>query len=416
MNERELRERFREEFDAEQPPPGAYQAAVDDAVGRQGGRLPRWAAPAAALLAVAMVAALLPGQRAPRTQPATFSVTRAGPTPGELTARAGPTPTALPAGLVGTPAAAHRESPSVHVAALDSRTAMASAGDMIERTTDGGQHWTVLFPGVAAHNGTVRDLEWVTATVAFAASSYGLLRLDTEPAGWSLVNRRDDLQRLDFLTPLEGYVIAGDRVLRTADGGGTFAGLDVGLDVVSWIQWVTFNQGWAAGPRGVVATSDGGHSWRRQLDFIDPPSTAGAPGAAVAPAWTQVGIRDDLTGFAYHRDGGTGLLFHTRDGGSKWTPAPRQLEGTTSDLVVTGRTSAELVQAKAPGRSQLCGTEDAGASWHCSDLPLGGDPGQLAVRGRTQWLALQDSGAVFATSSDGRTWAARRRPLDAPSD
>jgi photosystem II stability/assembly factor-like uncharacterized protein len=290
------------------------------------------------------------------------------------------------------------------VAALDSRTALASAGDTIEETTDGGEHWSVLFPGVEGHSGTIRDLEWVTATVAFAASSYGLLRLQARPAGWSRVNDRSDLKRLDFLTPLEGYVIAGDRVLRTADGGTTFAGVEVGLEAVSWIQWVDSSHAWAAGPRGVVATSDGGHSWARQLDFPQ------MPGAG----WTQVGIRDDLTGFAYHRAGESGVLYHTSDGGRKWTPAPARLEGPTSDLVVTGPASALVLQGTEGAGAELCATDDAGGHWRCSDLPLRGGPGQLAVRGKTRWLALQDGGAVFAASQDGHTWGpAQRRTLDA---
>ena len=56
------------------------------------------------------------------------------------------------------------------MAARTAREALVSAGDVIERTTDGGASWTVLFAGMNGHRGTVRDLEWVTGTVAYAAT------------------------------------------------------------------------------------------------------------------------------------------------------------------------------------------------------------------------------------------------------
>jgi photosystem II stability/assembly factor-like uncharacterized protein len=388
-DDRGLRDAFRREFDDEKPRPGAYPAALQAAFERKRGHggVPRWAVPTA-LLAVAMLTALALVQRAPRAQP--FSTTtpqRSGEAAPELVPAAAPV---------------DREPAAVHVAALDSRVALVSAGDVIEQTTDGGVTWTVLFPGEREHRGTVRDLEWVTASVAFAATSYGLIRIDSRAGRWTLVNSRQDLRRLDFLTLLEGYAIVADRIVRTVDGGDTFADMDVGLEAVSWIQWVTAEHAWAAGPSGVVATSDGGHTWSRQLDFYDPPHLS---------AWTQVGFRDPLHGFAYHRAGAAGRLLYTANGGESWTAAVVPAAAETSDLVVTGLRSAELVASPAEGPSQLCATSDTGATWSCTALPLGGVAGEESVKGRTHWLALHDSGAVFGISQDGSTWSAHRRPF-----
>ena len=252
MDERELREAFRREFDGERPRRDAYPAALRVAFQREPSRAgaPRWVMPTAALVALAMVTGLALVQRTPRAQP----LSAVNPQrPAEAT------PEVLPAG-----APLQREPADVHVAALDSRVALVSAGDVIEQTTDGGATWTVLFPGQREHLGTVRDLEWVTASVAFAATSYGLVRIDSRAGRWALVNGRQDLRRLDFLTLLEGYAVVADRLVRTADGGRTFADVDVGLAAVSWIQWVTVDHAWAAGPSGVVGTSDGGHTWSRR--------------------------------------------------------------------------------------------------------------------------------------------------------
>jgi len=54
-------------------------------------------------------------------------------------------------------------------------------------------------------------------------------------------------------------------------------------------------------------------------------------------------------------------------------------------------------------------------SWRCSNLPLPGDPGQMVAKGPARWLALRDSGAVFAVSQNGETWSTRRRAFLAPA-
>ncbi|MDQ6920198.1 MAG: YCF48-related protein [Candidatus Dormibacteraeota bacterium] len=396
MDDRDLREEFREEFERDRPPPDAYDSAVDRAFQRGSGRMPGWASPVAVILAVTMATTLALGAhaRVAGQQPvAAQKLARV-----QSDAKQGPARVSVPA-----------ETPDVHVAARTAREALVSSGDVIERTQDGGESWSVVFAGMNGHQGTVRDLEWVTGTVAFAATSYGLLRLDTRPPGFSLVNQRDDVRRIDFVTPLVGYAIADDRVIRTADGGRTFADINVGLTIVSWIQWVSAGHAWAAGPRGVVATSDGGRTWAQQLVFNDSPDS----GSSVP--WTQVGFTDELNGFAYHRAGDVNTLLHTSDGGGNWEPAPRLPAGVTSDLVVTGPQSAELVQPSAPGRPSLCATADSGMTWRCSDLPLPGDPGQMVAKGAARWLALMDSGAVFAVSQNGETWSTRRRPFQAPA-
>jgi photosystem II stability/assembly factor-like uncharacterized protein len=400
VDDRDLRDEFREEFDHERPPPDGYRSAVNRAFQREPGRLAGWAAPVAVFLAVTMVTTLALGSRARAVQQ---------PRPAPTSKPVG-VQTALKQSLPLAPGVV--ASPDVHVAARSGREGLMSAGDVIEQTEDGGQSWTVLFAGANGHRGTVRDLEWVTGTIAFAATTYGLLRLNTQAPSFSVVNQRTDVRRIDFITPLVGYAVADDRVIRTADGGRSFTDLDVGLTLVSWIQWVTAGRAWAAGPRGVVATIDGGRTWAQQLEFKDPAEDS--DGADSLP-WTQVGFADELNGFAYHRAGNVNTLMHTSDGGSTWEPAPRLPTGTTSNLVVTGPQSAELVQPSAPGRPSLCATSDAGMSWHCSELPMPGNPGQMVAQGAARWLALLDSGAVFAVSQNGDTWSTRRRPFQGPA-
>jgi photosystem II stability/assembly factor-like uncharacterized protein len=396
MDDRDLKERLREEFDSESPGHDAYRQALDHVFDHQSSRPPGWTAPVAAVVAVAIVTSLALGQHVSSARSVHPVAARSGQAAGQTVYKA------VPGILSPAP-----ETPAVHVAARSPREALASAGDVIERTEDGGASWAVLFTGMEGHRGTVRDLEWVTGSVAFAATTYGLIRLDIRPPRHSLVNQRQDIQRLDFVSPLEGYAIAGDRVIKTADGGQTFSDLEVGLTLVSWIQWVSVSRAWAAGPRGVVTTADGGRTWSAQLQFEDPPeSSSSVP-------WTQVGFTDPLNGFAYHHAGDANTVLHTANGGHSWEPAARLPTGSTSDLVVTGPASAEVIEPTSSGKPSLCATSDAGMTWRCSRLPLPGSPGQMVARGAVRWLALVDSGAVFAVSRDLKNWTTQRRPLAA---
>jgi hypothetical protein len=42
---------------------------------------------------------------------------------------------------------------------------------------------------------------------------------------------------------------------------------------------------------------------------------------------------------------------------------------------------------------------------------MSGAPGQLVARGAARWLALTDSGAVFAVSQDLKSWTTKHRSL-----
>lgn len=354
----------------------------------------------------------------------------------------GPAATSTPA---ATPTPADSPVPWIRgnaVAVLTTQIALVSAGDRILRTLDGGGTWSVVRDGPIASEDYIRDLQWV-GDLAFAASTHGLLRSGPSGSGWQQVSTRSDLYRLDFLTQTLGYSIAdpqalgdGAVLMRTLDGGHSFEPVDAGLPTVQWVQFVSNQLGWVAGPRGIAVTRDGGLHWTRQVTFapglFEPP-----PGYPVA--WTaQVGFRDSLHGFAYYRTRSTlmnqsgGVVYYTADGGSTWqgkactcgyiSIAPEVLMGAKrglpdggieSGLDVTGSASASIVVAGGVGsHTDICTTFSSGASWTCSALPfVKFSSGRLASLGPTRWLVLKlydRLEVVIATSGDdGASWTVR---------
>src|SRR5215813_5398080 len=302
------------------------------------------------------------------------------------------------------------EPPTPRVAVLSDQVALVSVGDSILRASDTGRTWLTVYPGRQDHAGNVRDLEWVTRDVAFATSNYGLLRSDDGGGSWRLVNARPDLWRLDFVSSGEGYVVAGTdtqgsdwHLLRTNDGGATFTAYSVRLEPVTWVQWVSDTHAWAAGPEGVVATTDGGEHWQAQLAFGKGPFSD-----------AQVGFVDAGHGFAYIR-GTTSqpgpMLYQTSDGGRHWRglAGPDMPPGLRDDqLVVTGPSSLEMVTQSAADRVVRCTLSDAGTGWSCVPVGLTAQLGaREAARGPIRLLAaLRGDQVVIAASTDGgTTWS-----------
>jgi len=173
--------------------------------------------------------------------------------------------------------------------------------------------------------------------------------------------------------------------------------------------------GWAAGD-GILATTDGGRTWRRQssaatitqLDAVD-----------AAHAWA--------VGQAGSGAGAQPFLLRATDGGQHWRPAGEPLFaiGTgralmhplssvrfLSPLRGVGVTDLHATVGSDPYQEgRLVATMDGGETWHpvptpdpvssaCFDSPIDG------------WAAVAQAGAVLHTTDGGRSW--RRVLPDGP--
>ena len=400
MDERELRQLFRETFDRVTTTSDPFRLLRESADPAPLRRILVLAG-GTCFAAVVAAGAVLFGQ-ALASQPVHPAV--AEPTAGAAVSVATPAGISLRAHVAS-------EYPTPRVAAVNSELALVSVGDSILRSTDAGRTWQTTYAGRSDHAGNVRDLEWVTRSIAFAATNYGLLRSDDAGDRWRLVNARSDLRRLDFVSGGVGYAVAGTdakgsdwHLLRTADGGAGFAPYVVGLSPVTWIQWVSQTSAWAAGPGGIAVTSDAGEHWQTQLilregQFMD----------------AQVGLVDEDNGFAYFRAASTGspaAVYQTSDGGLHWRSlgAPETVPGFQDDeLVVTGSSTAEIVtQSAASDGMARCTSPDPGARWKCIPVALGAQAGAREVaKGPVRVLtALNGDRVLIATSGDGgATWS-----------
>jgi len=421
FDEVELRGAFRATFDRAQPRSDAADRAFEAvaAAGAREGMLGRRLMGAVAVALAILLIVVLQIQRGALTVPR--PTTPAGQVPTAPVA-----PRATPSTAAGGPV--NRPYPEM-VVADGGQVALAgwSRTGQVALSQDGGATWTKTRPAAGTEL-SILDLQWVDDDTAYVSTTDGLYRFQRSTGGWAKLSSRSDLVRIDMRGPLTGFAVTGaGQVLETADGGQTMATRSVGISPVTWIQWVSASNLWAAGPQGVVASADGGATWSRQLTF---PTDArnGAIGTA------QVGFRDESNGFALFDVAGAAAgsrvyaVYHTSDGGATWTAEscscgpvavpdwlarnarPGLPAAPHGALLVTGATQAMLVtNDTAAGITSLCATDDSGGTWTCRPVPFALTSGALVVRGRTLMLAATAaSGPLLSVSMDGGdTWTTR---------
>jgi hypothetical protein len=312
---------------------------------------------------------------------------------------------------------------------------------VIERTADGGLHWSRGYSG----RGTIWSLRWLDPGHVFAATDEGLLSSVDGGSTWTHGIARDPLIELHMLTATSGFAvggtvatgsgwlplnegIAGEQLLRTLDAGDSWSAVDTGFRTVQSVFFVTAQRGWVAGPEGISTTGDGGRTWNLQFQV---PNHAYARDGT--PTWSaQLTFVDDQHGFTLYRTGDTSLsksgkdLYYTEDGGTHWTlqsattrrpwgPNASENNGGGADgpLIMTGPNTAMWLSAAiaSPG-TFLVTTGDRGRSWTSRSVPFNGSGvGQFAVRGDMTWAALSNGilsastqRAVLRSSDGGVTW------------
>jgi hypothetical protein len=170
--------------------------------------------------------------------------------------------------------------------------------DMILATADGGQHWTVQRSGQLNLN----SVDFISNRVGWAVGTGTLLATSDGGAHWSaLPEPCPPIRSVHFISPESGFAVAGGRTV-----GGSWPGTPETAGVV-------------------LATSDGGRSWREL------PTPADAQ---------TVCFSDPQAGWL----GADGRLYRTSDGGRSWAPVTAGVQSQ-----VAGYPATMIVQCAGPG-------------------------------------------------------------------
>jgi photosystem II stability/assembly factor-like uncharacterized protein len=262
----------------------------------------------------------------------------------------------------------------VDVAFPDARTGwlVTDAGGALV-TVDGGAAWKVVdksklqLKAVAAVDASTA---WVVATAGSAGDPGNGVLLRTSDGGTTWERTAFGgamLADVAFADARDGVLIALDRIWTTRDGGRSWKlRRSLGMTVLTSVCAGDSRHAWVAGwdtqdglPL-VLATGNGGSSWRRLRIDVPAPS----PGALQAGQIVAAGA------------------------------------GTASDAGVAGQTSLWLTCAAG-----VLASRDGGETWELQPVPAG-VPQAIAAADPQHVLATTASQPVLATSDGGTTWLA----------
>jgi photosystem II stability/assembly factor-like uncharacterized protein len=238
----------------------------------------------------------------------------------------------------------------------------SDAGTLL--TSDGGRHWQALTlpDGVRAPHPAFSDARhgWV-----WDPSQAGLLATTDGGVHWrrlpstGLPDAPAPTHLLGFRDPRHGWLAAGAMLYGTADGGGSWAALQLPVPAADQAdlgplsvapdgrgQLLVSGQGtvW------VAATADGGATWTtaRPLPPLASNLTASRVDGAVSWAWSA------------------SQLQVTRDAGGHWTPVALPAWNLMRVQALDARTAwvaADVIDALGSPRWTLFSTADSGLTW-----------------------------------------------------
>jgi photosystem II stability/assembly factor-like uncharacterized protein len=231
------------------------------------------------------------------------------------------------------------------------------------------------------------------------------LVLRTEDGGQSWtrqqVETKEGVSDLFFRDKEDGYLLAGNQIFVTEDGGATWRMTARFLpetfggavpDLYS-VRFTSKRRGWVVGSlsRGdsvvdslVLQTTDGGQSWNRQ----------------------RVPVREELIHLDFDGDkrgwivGTAGRVLHTRDGGETWT---LQRTGTTATLYHVDFRGDERGWAVGE-RGTILRTTDGGETWTAVRSPARTTLLSVKFVNDEEGWAVGRGGVIVRTGDGGQTW------------
>jgi photosystem II stability/assembly factor-like uncharacterized protein len=358
-----------------------------------------------------------------------------------------------------------------------------AAGDQgsVLRTDDGGRSWTGLPTGTGASLTRLQVLDPETLTVL---SGEGCVLRRSDDAGQSFhkifivaeQNCPAPVQAFTFVDRQTGYLLLRDgSVLRTSDAGQTFSrqtaipgteasnapigrraneivftGPDNGLVFadsgaysttdggISWKPVENFNwlvrrawfldtqTGFGVGPGTLIATTDGGKTWR----FMPGGAGEDLTGIRCADAKTCIlttargerllrtddggqtvmGITPSSQGIfaaAFNSPtrvaavGASGATVVSDDGGVNYTPISSDIGGIYRRLERGPIPSTAFALGERGG---LAATGDGGSTWRTLAVPTSHDIVSVSFATADTGYALDGAGGLFKTSNGGKTW------------
>lgn len=211
-----------------------------------------------------------------------------------------------------------------------------------------------------------------------------------------------DALMIQFFSASEGWVLEGDTLVGTKNGGATWEASNFKDAIIRSFYFLDRKTGWAVGEkrlnatdgdrgwRGCVyATDDGGRLWREVTLRVDVQYSW-----ALFDVWAATSKDVWVVG---------DLILHSADAGHTWKQVDLngELYGRTTNV---GFSDAEHGWITTNQGNNFCITRDGGLSWQVRTFPKmkGGVAKLVQTDAFTLWVVGQDG--VYKSSDEGIDW------------
>lgn len=215
------------------------------------------------------------------------------------------------------------------------------------------------------------------------------------------VATKDAINDIYFRNKDNGYLLAGNSVFQTDDGGETWMEIrryfasDFGgaTPELYSVRFSGKKRGWVVGSVSrndvvvdslVIYTNDGGKSWQRQT-------------VPTKKELIHLDFADEKRGWIV---GDGGVILHTEDGGETWT---EQLSSTKSTLYHVDFRNERLGWAVGE-RGTILRTTDGGLSWVAAEVPVKATLLSITFTDDLLGWAVGRGGVILRSEDGGRTW------------
>jgi photosystem II stability/assembly factor-like uncharacterized protein len=214
--------------------------------------------------------------------------------------------------------------------------------------------------------------------------------------------------------------IDGNRVgiiVATSEDGATWAEVHKTTTTLRDIAFPDILHGWAVGggPPTILATADGGRTWKPQTSGIkDDPGSL----------FTAVAFPDTQNGWVVGKVSNGGVILATANGGEKWSPQAEDAVNFADDFRGVAFPDTQhgwaVGMASPEGGGFIVATSNGGKTWERQTTPVTNDDKGVtdllfgvAFADINHGLAVGENGTILATANGGRTWTSKPSGTDA---
>ncbi|HEX8889687.1 MAG TPA: YCF48-related protein [Pyrinomonadaceae bacterium] len=215
------------------------------------------------------------------------------------------------------------------------------------------------------------------------------------------VATKDAINDIYFRNKDNGYLLAGNSIFQTDDGGATWQEIrryfasDFGgaMPELYSVRFSGKKRGWVVGSISkndvvvdslVIYTNDGGKSWQRQK-------------VPTRKELIHLDFADEKRGWIV---GDGGVILHTDDGGETWS---EQLSNTKVTLYHVDFRNERLGWAVGE-RGTILRTTDGGLSWVAAEVPVKGTLLSVSFPDDNVGWAIGKGGVILRSDDGGRSW------------